>query len=291
MKKLLRSTWIPKKDTIMLWILTLFIFLILYLLNQQIETFENEEEEEEKKEEEKKTKNEIVISRYNEDLSFLLNDDFKKYRDHFDITIYNKGPDITNQEIKDLCKIHQLPNVGRECHTFLYHIIENYDNLSDLTIFLPGSFYNTPFKKERAMKILDLAYENKDQEEQKSIFFVQKADKPIREFFKDFTIDSYVSSSNENKQILKEEDHRIQNSPERPYYQWFDKNFHDNKTNLFFYNCIFSVCKDDILKNDIEIYNKLMNYLKDHKNPEVGHYMERSWCALFNPDPDTLHFF
>jgi len=31
-----------------------------------------------------------------------------------------------------------LPNVGREAHTFLYHIVETYGNLADITVFLQG---------------------------------------------------------------------------------------------------------------------------------------------------------
>ena len=32
-----------------------------------------------------------------------------------------------------------MENVGRCDHTYLYHIIHNYNNLADITIFLPGS--------------------------------------------------------------------------------------------------------------------------------------------------------
>ena len=28
-----------------------------------------------------------------------------------------------------------MPNVGRESHTYLYHIVENYDNMADWTVF------------------------------------------------------------------------------------------------------------------------------------------------------------
>src|SRR3990172_8526056 len=32
-----------------------------------------------------------------------------------------------------------LPNVGRESHTYLHHIIENHHDLADITIFCQGS--------------------------------------------------------------------------------------------------------------------------------------------------------
>jgi len=68
-------------------------------------------------------KTEIVVARYNENLSWL-----KKLPKDIIITVYNKGNDDINiPSIK-------LPNIGRESHTYLYHIIKNYNNLADQTI-------------------------------------------------------------------------------------------------------------------------------------------------------------
>ena len=64
---------------------------------------------------------EIVIARYNEDLSWL-----NKIDKNIKITIYNKGNNNIN------FPFIQLPNIGRESHTYLYHIINNYDNLADI---------------------------------------------------------------------------------------------------------------------------------------------------------------
>lgn len=70
----------------------------------------------------------IVVARYNEDISWV--DKFKKSR----LFIYDKG-----DEINDFIK---LPNIGRESHTYLTHIVNNYDNLSDYTTFLQGNPYD-----------------------------------------------------------------------------------------------------------------------------------------------------
>jgi hypothetical protein len=77
---------------------------------------------------------EIVISRYNEDLSWINEYPFNQ----FEYIVYNKG-DNDNFEKNNVKKIINLDNVGRCDHTYLYHIINNYDNLSEHTIFLPGS--------------------------------------------------------------------------------------------------------------------------------------------------------
>lgn len=65
---------------------------------------------------------ELVVSYYKENLNWL--DKLKDYK----ITIYNKsGVDIPNTI--------NLPNVGREMHTYFHHIVTNYDNLSDWVFF------------------------------------------------------------------------------------------------------------------------------------------------------------
>ena len=40
---------------------------------------------------------------------------------------------------KNIKEVIKLKNIGREGHTYLSHIINNYDKLADITIFLPGS--------------------------------------------------------------------------------------------------------------------------------------------------------
>jgi hypothetical protein len=77
----------------------------------------------------KKTKKnfEIVIARYDEKMPWCYN-----YRDY--ITIYNKGE---NNMIYPSIK---LENKGHLADTILTHIINNYDNLADVTFFTHGSF-------------------------------------------------------------------------------------------------------------------------------------------------------
>ena len=75
-----------------------------------------------------KKKIQIVVSRFNEKVDWLL-----PYKD---ITIiYNKGEYV---KILQNFNYIELENIGRESHTYLYHIINNYNNLSDKTIFFQG---------------------------------------------------------------------------------------------------------------------------------------------------------
>ena len=71
-------------------------------------------------------KKDIIVARYNEDLSWLTN------VTNANIVVYDKGEKSLNYDsIK-------LPNIGKEAHTYLHHIIQNYNTLNDINIFLQG---------------------------------------------------------------------------------------------------------------------------------------------------------
>jgi hypothetical protein len=73
-------------------------------------------------------KYDVVIARYNEDVSWLKELD----SDKFNFKIYNKGED--NIEFESI----PLENFGRDPHTFITYIIEHYDNLPEYVVFLQG---------------------------------------------------------------------------------------------------------------------------------------------------------
>jgi hypothetical protein len=67
----------------------------------------------------------IVVAKYKEDVEWT-----KKIKHK--VTIYDKSDSPIEGSIK-------LKNVGREGETFLYHIVNNYNNLDDVTVFLQGN--------------------------------------------------------------------------------------------------------------------------------------------------------
>ena len=69
---------------------------------------------------------EIIISRFNENLNWTLESPFNK----FQYIVYNKGNN-ENFNKSNVKQIINIQNVGRECHTYLYHIIENYDKYAN----------------------------------------------------------------------------------------------------------------------------------------------------------------
>lgn len=77
---------------------------------------------------------EIVISRHGEDIHW--SDMYAGIR-----TIYDKSGraemELPGNTTRGL--VVALPNVGRESHTILWHIVTNYDRLANLTVFSQGS--------------------------------------------------------------------------------------------------------------------------------------------------------
>jgi len=67
----------------------------------------------------------VIIARYNENIDWINDMDKSK------IIIYNKSDELIENAIN-------RPNIGRDPETFLYHIIQNYENLPDYLFFLQG---------------------------------------------------------------------------------------------------------------------------------------------------------
>jgi hypothetical protein len=76
----------------------------------------------------------LVIARYNEDLAWVRN-----AAPGIQTVVYNKGePGSRADEIP-------LSNAGREAHTYLHHIVENYDHLAAVTTFCQGKPFDHAF--------------------------------------------------------------------------------------------------------------------------------------------------
>lgn len=79
----------------------------------------------------------LVVARYLEDLSWLNN-----IPPQITARVYDKSPS------------GNLPNVGREAHTYLHHIVENYDALPGLTIFAQGKPFDHAFDFHKTLRAL-----------------------------------------------------------------------------------------------------------------------------------------
>ena len=215
---------------------------------------------------------EIIIARYNESLSWTLLAPFNQFK----YTVYNKG-DNAWFEKKHVSKIINLPNVGRNDHTYLYHIAKNYDNLSLITVFFPGSI-DLKYKMRRAKKILlNLMQPNND----KGVFIGYACSNGIFEKFKHFKLDEYTCSAKMNK--IKNGESKLKLCTARPYGNWYRTFFGKEETPFYTYWGIFAIHRNDIVQHNVSRYDTLLSILSTHSNPEAGHYIERSWGKIFHP--------
>lgn len=214
---------------------------------------------------------EIVISRYNENLEWLNEYPFNE----FTYTVYNKGVN-SDFEKNRVNKIITLPNVGRCDHTYLYHIVKNYNNLANITVFFPGSIH-LPNKKGKAINILERIKNNKYQ----SAIFVGEYTVNLKEKFYNFKLDHWSPSDTDNAKLCT--NNNLYPCLVRPFGKWYQLHFGNLIVNHYSINSLFSIDKRDILKHPKSRYTFLLKQLGVHDNPEVGHYIERSWSAIFYP--------
>jgi hypothetical protein len=250
---------------------------------------------------------EIVIARYNENLDWLKNLDPK-----IKITIYNKGPENINYPYI------KLQNNGRETHTYLYHIVNNYNKLSDLTIFCQGdSIWHSP----DFIKLIN-NYRNEFEPVQPLSAFYWPAKEPpygsipLEENLKNTEL--YIKDCKIN--VFYIDDNLFL---QYPYYQYenhinaygdYIKKIY-NITNPmeftikrflldvdltkpkelypFCFAGLFAVKKHVILDHSIDYYNNMLNILlydihpdyhniSKNKNFDLGILFERLWLIIFN---------
>ena len=78
---------------------------------------------------------ELVVARYLEDLSWL-----------------NNVPPSIQSRVYDKSPSGNLPNIGREAHTYLHHICANYDVLPELTVFAQGKPFDHAFDFHKTLR-------------------------------------------------------------------------------------------------------------------------------------------
>ena len=250
-------------------------------------------------------KTEIVIARYNENLDWLKK--IKKSKD-LKITVYNKGPDdITIPFIK-------LPNIGRESHTYLYHIINNYDNLADQTIFCQGDsiFHSPDFidlinkyrKKFEPVQPLTAWYADVQDhqleippkpllDQTENLWFGKKGGR-VHVEYKDnnfvtmypyFYTDNWINKLNMFLKTSYGIDNPLKFNVDRFRLKDVDLDYLIPHC----YSGIFSINKEAILDNSVDFYNNIMSILiydvrnfSQNKKLDHGLYLERLWLVIFN---------
>lgn len=199
---------------------------------------------------------EVVVARYNEDLSWIAKE-FPNER----VVVYNKGKDDLN--LPGNCQVIKLPNIGRESHTYLYHIVHNYNQLAERTLFLQGDPYSfiytyTPLKK---YKIIEKTNCN-------SIIAARCY---------------YFNEKSERDKLLNLDGSKWSDTVFKNYdFIEFKNRFVDSGNENFHYNheANFAVDRCKIIYRDLKYYEEILNTL-DNVAPIEGHYLERLWDLVF----------
>jgi len=91
---------------------------------------------------------EVVVSHFDENLAWLSK--LAAGSESPQISIYTKGPAEGAKEWNPNMEVHRLPNVGRESHTYLNHIVKNYNKLADWTVFTQAGEPSFGYRGHRA---------------------------------------------------------------------------------------------------------------------------------------------
>lgn len=200
----------------------------------------------------------IIVARYNENIEWLKNE-------MENVVVFNKG--------EPLCIDNEIivENKGRESETYIRYIIDHYDNLPDILVFtqarisdhFPGADINYLIElKDQAL------LHSKSQN-----FFVHTDVGTNRYFDKEWNISEYgyylTDNYLHNKHIS--------------FYDWFVEHINSTYPNpiCVYGAAVFSVKKENVLRNPIEYYKKLINLVNHHSNPIEAHFFERSWYYIF----------
>jgi len=232
----------------------------------------------------------MVIARYKEDLNWLKQFDKPEYTFR-NIYLYNKSEESNDKTSQDLgcvlkgkeCVKINLPNEGRCDHTVLYHIIHHYDSLADVTIFTKGS--SDLYRERKKLPfIVKKTFETHD-----SVFSVVRTETAVGHVHeKELKFDRYRSSHPKNNEgILNLHALQMKPASPRPFGKWFEKHF--PKLNIYYisHTGIMAISRIHIHQHPKSYYERFLKELEGHPNPEVGHYFERAWLAIFHPIPES----
>ena len=85
---------------------------------------------------------ELVVAHYTEDLNWLRNLPAGLQK-----TLYTKGPNPSPEH-----PATSLPNVGREAHTYLHHLVNRYEDLAEWTIFCQGKPFDHAYDFKKFLR-------------------------------------------------------------------------------------------------------------------------------------------
>lgn len=215
----------------------------------------------------------IVVAHYNEDIKWVNHLNHNNIRNIFvyhkkkNTKIFSKRNNLGTTNNKVINK--QLPNIGRESHTYLTYCIDNYDNIPEFVYFLQGNPFAHGFSVQVTLEQIGLLSQKRT---------ISKTNYGFHK--------TAVFWGLQNERI-----HHWAFSPTQPskycMSDWF-KEYISKDKNIKLTACYvcfganFGVSGRGITSRPKEDYIRLRDNELSTINPEAGHFMERSWYYLFN---------
>lgn len=187
----------------------------------------------------------LVISRYNENLDWINK---LPIRDDINIVIYNKGQYIDKDNIL-------LKNVGREAHTYITYILDNFDCLPNYVCFLQGN----PF--DHCQDVIN-----------KVVDFITNNEKLEFYFLSDLIINCRLDGGCWDDTL-----------PVRKLYEKI-YNLSEPSENIkitFGAGAQFIVKKENIIRYSKEFYKNILSMLDYSHEPVEAWAIERLWNIIF----------
>ena len=197
----------------------------------------------------------LIVSRYKENVGWA--EVFGNY------TIYNKGRDDLPSYMKP--NSVRIGNVGRESHSYIYHIIENYDCLEDIIVFSQGDY----------MSHMGLAPDE---------FFDISMDMGDQGFSVKLLERRPVSGTNQRNFVLRWHGEDLHTKNPYDLGGWWEQTTGEAyiRSRSVFWGGIFAVRKECILRRSRESYMDILKTIDWCSNPMEGHFCERSWFNILN---------
>jgi hypothetical protein len=197
----------------------------------------------------------VVVARYQEDIGWA---------ESLPAIIYNKGP-LIDTAIEQ----RPLPNVGREAHTYLHHILHHWHDLADLTLFAQG---NTAAHLPSGVVVSD--------------FFQPNADivVPWLVRLREWLPDGRLWFGDEWRWREKLETGVIQPA-KLTMTEWFKQlvgvDVADMDALAYTPGAIFAVRRDLVHRRPRAYYEAIIRTLMHHTSPEEAYFCEQAWMYMF----------
>lgn len=221
----------------------------------------------------------VIVARYNESVDWLLSENDNAQIPIENIVIYNKGSalNVPNEVL--------MPNnVGRESHTFLTYIIENYSNLPDVCVFTQANISDHyPKRNDVSFLMMLLTQARAHGKSLPALTYLHYREagsehkkNPNEPYFSpSFNFDATT------KCFFMRENY-LHGTPVL-FYKWFKTHIQPSYPNPIrvYPHALFAVNKRLILKHPVEFYEGLMQQVSHNVDPAEGHFMERAWFYIF----------